>query len=694
MSSATLQRKLQTAVARHQSGDVDSALLLYAEILRDDPQQADAWHLTGLASYQQGDDVQAESLVRYALELSPGNLKFQANLASILVRQEQYEEAERICREVLKKSPKDAGALTHLGSALQKTKRHAEALQAFQKAVAIAPDAARLCNLGAVLAEFGRGEEAVEALERSRALNPDNPETALNLGVAYRFARQPDVALRWLERAQMLLPKSSTPHLHKANIYLDNAQLQQALECCRQAVAMDSTNPASVSTLGRILQQMGHWEESLELQSLATILEPENQCIHSAHLYAATLSPLLSEADVVQRHAKWGQKLESTTSMLPARRISGDSNRILRIGYVSPDLRNHATMRFFMPLLESHDRTAVEVYCYSEVGKEDDTTARVKKLSAGWFGTCGLSDEIVARRIQEDQIDILVDLAGHTGGNRLPVFAMKPAPVQVSFLGYPGTTGLSRIDYFLTDAIRTPPSAVSAFTEKPVMMPGGACCYSPDGEVQISPPPFFNQGQITLGSTHRVEKISPQTWQTWAKVMAALPEAKLLIFRDVFKTESLRDHTTQVAVEAGIDANRLCFGWKLPEVFLDVYKEIDILLDVFPWGSGTTAYDCMWMGVPIPSIVGDRAGCRATASLLHNCGFPELVAADVEQYVGVIVKLANDPERLISLRNDIRPAMLDTVCNGPKFAREIEAAYRAMWEQHTVARGADGSVTS
>lgn len=694
MTSATLQRKLQTAVSRHKSGDVDAALQLYAEVLQASPDNADAWHLSGLAAYHHGDDKQAESLVRHALELSPGNNRFKSNLASILVRQEQYEEAESLCREVLKTEPSNASTLSHFGAALQKTGRYVEALEAFKKAVGIAPDAARYCNLGAVLADFGRGPESAEALEKSYQLDPSNPQTVMNLGIAYRLCSKRALALRWLDRAELLLPESSTLQVHKTNVYLEDGQLQKALETSRKAVALDNSSPAAVSVLGRILQQMGHWEESLEIHSLATLLEPDQQRYHSSYLYAVILSPLLSEDEVVKRHAKWGNQLEASRPVLPFRPSSRSSNGVLRVGYVSPDFRDHATMRFLMPLLQAHDRSCVELYCYSELGRDDATTASVKQLSDGWHSTCGLSDDIVAKRIQDDQIDILVDLAGHTGGNRLAVFALKPAPVQVSFLGYPGTTGLSRIDYFLTDAIRTPPSAISAFTETPVMMPGGACCYEPASEASVAAPALQKNGYLTLGSTHRVEKISPQTWRVWADVMSALPDARLLLFRDVFKSESLRSHTQQIASEVGIDTDRIQFGWEFSEEFLDLYADIDILLDVFPWGSGTTAYDCMWMGVPIPSILGDRSGCRATASLLTHCGFPELIASNSAEYVRIVASLANDPERLTALRKAIRPAMQATVCDGEKFARDVEAAYRTMWENRTAPQDQAGRASA
>ena len=349
---------------------------------------------------------------------------------------------------------------------------------------------------------------------------------------------------------------------------------------------------------------------------------------------------------------------------------------------MSPDLRSHATMRFFFPLLQSHDRNAYEVYFYSETAMEDDATAKVKRLADGWCSTRGLSDEEFSRRVQADGIDILVDLAGHTSENRLPVFARKPAPVQVSFLGYPNTTGLSRIDYFLTDKIREPNDPDQLFTEKTIMMPHGACCYSAINAPDVSPGPVANNGFITLGSTHRLEKISPQTMKLWAWVMTAVPDAKLLMFRDTLRSSTLREQTKQMLLESGINTGRVRFCWELPVQHLDVYSEIDILLDVFPWGSGTIAYDAMWMGVPIPTVAGDRGGCRATASMMHHCGFPQLIADTPTQYVEIATRLAADRHELADLRHRVRPAMAATVCNGPQFAKDVEDAFQSFWNRH------------
>lgn len=655
---------------------------MYARILKHNPANSDAWHLSGIAAHQSGDDAKAESMIRHAIELSPNNAEFQANLASILLGQRRSEEAELVCLPLLHRQPTHADAWSHLGTALRQQRRYADSLISYQKAVRLRKDATSLCNLGAVLVDLGRPAEAVDALTSALELCPELPEAILNLSTACKQLGDPDTAMQMLLWAEQHLPDSCEIQINKANLLLDQGLVTEAIEASQKAIEKDSARPAAVAGLGRALQQIGHWEEALEAHLLAAELNPADQRYQSSYLYSVSLSPLLKMTDVVQRHAAWGQNIEAATSRLPLPPNAKDVRyeRPLRIGYVSADFRQHATMRFLMPLLESQNQTQFPFYCYSEVITEDAATERVKKLCTGWRKTSALSDIALAEQIQHDQIDILVDLSGHTGGNRLPVFAMKPAPVQISFLGYPSTTGLTRIDYFLTDAIRTPLSDSDLFTETPIRLPNGACCYGMPAAVEVSALPMLTNGFVTLGATHRIEKISPATWQLWSRVMQSQPNARLFMFRDVLKSESLRAQVRHSAIEAGIDINRLDFGWEMPANYLEVYSKIDILLDVFPWGSGTIAHDAMWMGVPVPAIIGDRPVCRATASLLHNCGFPELTARTPEQYLQIVKQLASAPKQLTEIRSTLRGAMQTSVCDATRFAKDIEATYRTVWQ--------------
>lgn len=678
MASTAIQRKLQKAISLHQAGEVSQASGLYRQILDLDPQHAEACHLSGLVECSQGNTDKGESLVRKAILLDPNAVHFKANLAAILVGQQKFAEAETFCREVLQVDNRHPKALANLGASLRHQQRRGEAMEIFQRALEIERDAAALCNLATIMSDLGRFEEAMKLLNEAQQLDGSLPEVQKNISIVLHELGRKQEAEQAMRSLKLNHPGFGNLHLTQANLLLDQGSPAEAISEYQAAISADPHSAAAVFGLGCSLLQVGAWDESLEACQLASTMEPKNARFASGYLYAATLNPNLQRTDVVQRHREWGRQLEAATSLMPLQ-PDLSAGRRLRIGYVSPDIRSHATMSFLFPLLKAHDRTQFEIVIYSQTSRQDDTTESVRSLGHDWCFTRPMSDDQLAQRIQNDRIDILVDVAGHTAENRLPVFARRPAPVQVSFLGYPGTTGLSRIDYFLTDAIREPGDSADSFSEKPVFLPHGAACFEAPRDLDIAPPPFIRNGFITFGSTHRMEKMSAKALELWSRVLDSVPDARLLIFRDNLKRESLRMQLALKLQQAGADLSRIDFAWDLPTTHHAVYSRFDILLDVFPWGSGTVAYDSMWMGVPIPTLAGDRGGCRATASLLHHCGFPELIAQTSDEYISLVQHLAGDQRRLVTLRHELRPAMRQTVCDATRFAHDVEESFRRMW---------------
>lgn len=678
--------ELETAKDRHQAGDITAAAEIYRRILDNDPQNPDAWHLLGLTEFAEGRIDSAELCVRQALEVRPDEREFQSNLAAILVNLNRAEEAEALSREVLDADPGNTDALCHLGTALRQQNRLLESLDTFQSAMKDRRDVELLCNVGAILVDLGRTAEARELFAEASELAPNLPELHINLGAIDCDHGDFNGAREALARAEQLAPDSYDLFVGKGKMFLATGQILDAIEEFQKAIAVDSSAPSAVSGLGKALSRVGCWEESLEAHRLAAKLDPENQKYQSSYLYSVSMSPLLSPDAVRGRHESWGRNLEASVTPVAHDNNNRATDRKLRIGYVSPDFRRHATMRFFVPLLNGHNREAVELFLYSETATEDDVTRQMQSGCDSWCPTRGLSDEGLCRQISNDEIDILVDIAGHTDNSRLSVFARKPAPVQVSFLGYPNTTGLSRIDYFLTDSIREPGDFASQFTETPWCLTSSACCYATEQSPEVSPPPCLENGHITFGSTYRIEKISPQSIELWARVLKAVPDSQLLLFCDDLESQSVRESLKQQFTHQGISTHQLKLGWVLPAQHLDIYSGIDIMLDVFPWGGGTIAYDAMWMGVPIPTIAGDRDACRTTASLMHHCGFPQFIAKEPGDYVGMVTELAGSPEHLEKLRSDIRPAMQQAVCNRQQFAADVEEAYRQMWGRYAASQ--------
>ncbi len=694
MTTTSIQRKLSRGYERHIAGDTQTAAQAYAEILAADPTNADAWHLSGLIAFQKKQYTDAEQLIHQALKNSPGQISYQANLAAVLLAAGKPADAELLCHQILKRQPNNTESLKHLATAMRRQDRPIEAAEVLRTAVRLAPaDADLLCNLGAVLNDSGQLEEALSILIRARASRETQPEIHLNLGAVQRQLAKSQDALQSLNRAIKLSPGLAEAFTNRGNLLLEMKQPDGAVEDYQRALKLNPQSISALSGLGQSLPVLGRWQEAIESVRLASQIaaRPTNASTGSVTLslrrrmmsnllYCSSLTPGLTRRDVFEMHSQWGQSIES--AITPFEHCTGrDPEKRLRIGYVSPDFRRHATMRFFEPFFESHDHEQFEIFAYSECACPDDLTARIRTRSDAWRSTHGLSDQAVAEQIHNDQIDILVDLAGHTNGNRLPSFAHRPAPVQATFLGYPNSTGMSRMDYLLADSVRENEFSTQYFSEQLVAMPHGACCFQPgDRKLQPSPPPCLSNGWITLGSTHRLEKLSHECLSLWAIAMQQNPTARLLLIRDVLgSSERLRDRLKIQLHNAGIDLDRVDLEWKIPVNHLEIYSKVDILLDVFPWPSGTTVYESLWMGVPMPSAPNIGTGSNASASCLHHVGCPDLIANSNNKYLSIVGELARDTNRLIQLRQSLRNQMEQTVCNGERFCRDLEAVFRSMW---------------
>lgn len=724
------QLALDRACRRHCAGDFDGASADYAAVLQSDPNNADAWHLQGLISFQRHQYADAVSHIERGLQLSPLNPTFLSNLAAVELARGHFEAAETHCRKILERcqaaadrtfstqtaTKAELDALQHLGTSLLRQNRFDEAIDILKQSVGIRPeDAGAWCNLGAAMNEADRAEEAVAALRCAEQLSEGRAEIHLNLGVACRRLRRHDEALRSLNRAIQLAPDMSEAYTNRGNLLLECHQPDSAVADYQTALQLNPRSVGALSGLSQALPMLGHWDEAMEAVRLASILsesssgelcetgsggKSRNQSeevrrrrretsaalkrrLMSNLLYCASLSPGLSRLQVAEMHLHWGRAIESSIEPFDHPETN-DIGRRLRIGYVSPDFRDHATMRFFYPYFVRHDRTQFEFFLYSETTAEDATTVRIREASEHWRATHRLSDRELAEQICRDRIDILVDLAGHTSGNRLPCFAHRPAPVQVSFLGYPNTTGLQRVDYLLTDAIRENSVTASLYAETLVAMPNGPCCFqaaelTPD----CSDPPFLRNGYVTLGSTHRPEKLSGQCLHLWANVLNQLPGARLRIVRDVLGTsEGMRRRLIEQLRQAGVDVKRVDLSGDVPRSHLEIYRDIDILLDVFPWPGGTTIYESLWMGVPMPAIAAPHIASCATASCLFHTGLTELIAGHPDEYPGVVSMLADSPSYLCELRASLRDTMKSTVCRADRFAADMESVFRSMWQRH------------
>ena len=453
----------------------------------------------------------------------------------------------------------------------------------------------------------------------------------------------------------------------------------------RRALTIDPNYAVAHNNLGNLLKDDGKLDEAVACYRSALAINPDLASTHSNLLLSMHYGAAFTPEEIFAESRDW----DAAHATPRAERIrplqnTPDPERRLRIGYVSPDFRAHSVSFFVEPLLASHDRGTVEVFCYAEVPCPDEITERLQVLADGWRSTVGLTDADLAQRIREDRIDILIDLAGHTAGNRLLAFAERPAPVQVTWLGYGATTGMTEMDYRLTDAVVDPVEEAGKFySETLARLPHAFLCYAPPTEApEVAPLPALSNGQITFGSFNNPSKTGPETVGVWAQVLHEVPGSRLLMKSNQLRDESLCEIFREQFAAHGIAGARIEFMPKIPALsdHLAAYGRVDIALDPFPYNGATTSLEAAWMGVPMIALRGDRFVSRMSASILTQLDLTDLLADTAEDYVERAAALARDTEHLADLRRQLRPRMrASPLCDAQTFVRDLEAAYRDMW---------------
>jgi predicted O-linked N-acetylglucosamine transferase (SPINDLY family) len=465
-------------------------------------------------------------------------------------------------------------------------------------------------------------------------------------------------------------------------------RLDTALELIRRAIAICSTNAYYYGNLGKILGDMGQLDEAIASHRQAMRLKPDLAEAHSNLVLSLHYHPDYDAKMIHEELCRWNrQHAEPLKQFIQPHTNNRDPDRRLRIGYVSQDFRDCVIGPSLLPLLRQHDHRQMEVFCYASVLQPDTRTDELRGYTDAWRNILGLSDSQAAALIRQDGIDILVDLALHTANNRLVVFAHKPAPVQVTYLGYCGSTGMDAMDYRLSDPYLDPlDSDLSLYSERTVRLPETYWCYAIAGPTpEPSPPPVAAEGYVTFGCLNNSAKVSPPALDLWAEILRRLPRSRLIVHS---QTRAHLDLMRNRFTDNGISPDRLEFPGRQPwPDYARTYSRIDVALDPFPWGGGITTCDALWMGVPVVSLVGPTPVGRGGASILNNVGVPELLAQTPQQYVQLATNLAGDLPRLAELRRTLRGRMQASVLmDAPRFARNIEAAYRQMW-RNWCARG-------
>jgi predicted O-linked N-acetylglucosamine transferase (SPINDLY family) len=699
-------------------GKLDEAIGCHHHALRLRPDFVEAYSNLGIAYLQQKKPAEAEASCRAAVRLRPEMAEAHNNLGLALLEQERFAEGIDCLRRVLQLQPGNAQAHNNLGTALRRAGRFEEAAASLCEALRLQPTLAEACkNLGTVLHDLGRLEEAQASFARALHLRPNHAPTHLDLGnvlkdrgrleealAAYRSAIQlkPDYAdahvnlgtilndqgrlddaMAAYQTALKLRPGYPEAYLNLGNVLNEQDRLDEALGAFRTAVQVKPDYAEAHLNLGNALCAQGRLEEAITAYRTAVQLQPDAAHRHSNLVFVLHYDPGCDAKSLLEEARRWNQRhaVPLQPFILPHTHLP-DPERRLRVGYVSPDFREHATTFFTVSLLSNHDHHSFEVYCYADVRRPDSVTGRLRGHADVWRSTRGLSDEQLAELIRSDRIDILVDLTMHMADNRLLVFARKPAPVQVCWVAYPGTTGLSAIDYRLTDPYLDPPGLFDAcYAEESVRLADTFWCYDPLTEpVPINPLPALQNGYVTLGCLNNFCKINDGVLALWAQVLQAVPQARLLLLAP---RGQARDGVLARLQQAGIAAERVEFADKRPRrQYLQLYHRVDVALDPFPYNGHTTSLDGFWMGVPTVTLVSQTVVGRAGWSQLCNLGLQELAAQTPEQYVALVAQLAGDLPRLQELRATLRQRMQRSpLMDGPRFARQVEQAYRQMWRR-------------
>jgi protein O-GlcNAc transferase len=638
-----------------------------------------------LALHRKGDWAGALEGYRAILASSPGHPQTLALAGEALERLNRLEEAASHYAQ--------ANAAAASGPALVAEARVRRALgqageaeHCLRQALSLDPRSAEALHaLGNLLRYLGRGWEGLPFLEQATRLAPGQPVYWLNRGVAELEARTLPAAVDSLGRAVALDPSSAQAKNVLGVALLESGSLARAEEQFLGAMARDPGFAQAHENLGRLRRMQGRVDEAIEAYRVAISLGASKPSTHSNLLLALHYSSRTTAEACAAEHRRWGQTLEAACAPLPPRPPGGGGAR-LRVGYVSPDLCHHAVARFIEPVLRHHDRARFSITAYAQTAYPDETTRRLMGYCDFWVNTVPLGDQELARRIRDDGIEVLVDLAGHTAGNRLGVFALKPAPVQATWLGYPDTTGLGRMDYRITDALADPPGASDLLhTERLLRLPAPFICYAPTAEaVQVGELPALRRGQVTFGCFNNLSKWDPVVLGWWSQVLGSVPGSRLLLKARGLADEGVRARILSVFNAAGIDPGRLALsGDEVSDADqLALYQEVDVALDAFPYHGTTTTCEALWMGVPVVTVAGGSHVSRVGVSLLNAIGAGEWVAADGAGYVARARQLASDLRALASVRSGLRRRLeTSALMDGAAFTKTLEAAFERMAAQ-------------
>lgn len=691
---ARLKKQLQKvsgaygqALLLEQRGLIGQAQTLYRQILEQVPAHFDALHRLAITEAQTGRYAEADRLLEQALQLHPQSAAAWSDRGNVLHALQRFDDALACFDKALAIKPDLAEAWSNRGNALTEIERYEEAVASYDKAIALNPNFAdAFANRGHALKELRRFDEAVGSCDRAIALKPNSSDALSNRGFALHELKRLDEALASFDQALAINPRLAAAWLGRGNVLLNANLVADAFAAYNQALAIRPVYFKVLLQIAACYRKQGDIKAAITYYDKALAIKPDFATAISNRIFALDF---VADADFEEhqtaRKLWWtqiGSKIAAQSQFRHAN--SPETARRLVIGYVSADFYLHSAASAFKPVLQHHDKTRFQVICYSCSPKEDAFTQDFRCLADLWRDAAQWSDDRLAAQIQTDQVDILIDLSGHSAGHRLGVFARKPAPVQVTAWGHATGTGLPTIDYLFSDPVSIPQAVRHLFAEAIYDLPCLITMEPPPYDLQPSDPPALARGFITFGSFNRIGKVSDEAVAIWSKILHAAPRSRLLMKDGGLDDLSLRASLTAKFAQYGIAEDRVDFMGATPRAaHLGALKEVDIGLDPFPQNGGISTWEALHMGVPVVAKLGASIPSRLSGAILSSIGMNDWVADDVDAYQAIALKYAAMPEYLRTLRHELRARIAASAAgNSAAYTRAVEAAYRTMWETY------------
>ena len=709
---------LPTALTAYREGRHSDAQSLCRRALQDLPDHFDATHLLGVSLLECGRLEEAKQILERAVALDQGSADAHCNLGFLLFNLKRYDEARACQEKAVALKPNFPTALRNLGNALLRLELAEPAIAAYTRAIQLNPnDADAHCNRGVAEMMLKRYEAAVASCERALALQPRNFEAMVNKGLAHlelrhyevaetalnaALAIQPDHAELLAQRGRLhmlsgrrsraaadfnaaiaLEPSLEVAWRGKAQVDMLTSNVAQAIVACKKVLEQNPTSEIGLTLLGACLGRLGDIAGAIQHFDRALQIKPDCDDAISKKIFYLDF---LADADFAAQQATRRYWWEAIGSKFPRRELAArplDPDKRIVVGYVSSDFRTHSAAFAFFPVLRCHDKTKFQINCYSCSPARDSLTEVFQSLADVWVDAASLSDDELADRIQADGVDILVDLSGYTTGNRMSVFARKPAPVQVSAWGSGTGTGLQTMDYLFSNPVTIPQDVRHLFAERVYDLPA-AITMDPISGVQPSAPPMLRNGFVTFGVFNRIDKISDEVLVVWSKLLRALPASKIVVKHLALDDAFLRDTLVGRFVAQGVAQERvICMGSSERRDHLLSFETIDISLDPFPQNGGISTWESLYMGVPVVAKLGNGVSSRVAGTILKAIGLDDWVACDDDGYVATAQKYASMPSHLTNLRAEL-PAKIASSAAGnvETYTSRVEEGYRQFWRDH------------